>query len=111
MSGKIRAVSVFAVALSLVVTGCDDSRACSSCNGTGKINVVDSWSGQWATVPCPQCGGTGEIRVKDTRGTSTGRLIGLLQSWGVPGGIATVAVIASAIYMDCKRNRDRHKKD
>lgn len=109
MPSKLPVLVVLAAAVLLFATGCDNSRSCNNCNGSGKVTLVDSWSGRQATVACPRCNGTGEIsaRGKDTQTRGPLKsLRGLLESWGVPSGVAIGAVIALIIYLDYKRNRD-----
>ena len=77
MSTKnLTAAAIGGVAVMLMfLHGCDGSRNCSSCNGTGMVNVVDSWSGQWATVPCPACGGTGKIPARESSKNTHGLMM------------------------------------
>ncbi len=109
MPSKLPVLVVLAAAVLLLVTGCDNSRSCNNCNGSGKVTLVDSWSGRQATVACPRCNGTGEIRVKGKDapvGGPFGQLFSLLRSWGVPSGIAIIAVIALLVCLDAKHSGD-----
>ena len=44
--------------------GKEMNEICSTCNGSGGIDVFEDSIGEIVTIPCPDCGGVGAIKKK-----------------------------------------------